>query len=130
MRVLVVWDGVGQKKFDKDAQEVYHAKIYLKDGTRVELRNLDMLVIKSSEFTSFFKQVKEVDDIGSIQVPPNGLFQKIETNHKEILVCTHGSRDCRCSDQGLPLVEALEREIDSKGLDVKVLQCSHVGGHK
>lgn len=42
----------------------------------------------------------------------------------EVLVCTHGSRDCRCSDHGGPLVEALRRE----GVSVK--EIAHVGGHK
>lgn len=51
------------------------------------------------------------------------------TNH-EILVCTHGSRDCRCSDIGGDLVLALRHEVSKRGLDVKVTECAHVGGHK
>jgi hypothetical protein len=48
----------------------------------------------------------------------------------EILVCTHGSRDCRCSDRGTPLVNALRDEIERRGLDFKVREIAHVGGHK
>lgn len=50
----------------------------------------------------------------------------------EILVCTHGSRDCRCSDRGVPLVEALREEVKRRGLvgKVAVSEVGHVGGHK
>jgi hypothetical protein len=43
---------------------------------------------------------------------------------KEVLVCTHGARDCRCSDHGGPLVKALREE------GVAVREIAHVGGHK
>ena len=50
----------------------------------------------------------------------------------EILVCNHGSRDCRCSDRGGPLVEALRKEVERRGVEsrVKVSEIAHVGGHK
>jgi len=49
---------------------------------------------------------------------------------KEILVCTHGSRDCRCSDLGGALVKSLRSEISKRNLDVQVREIAHVGGHK
>lgn len=50
----------------------------------------------------------------------------------EIVVCTHGSRDCRCGDKGGALVDALKEEIGRRGLEgkVKVGEVAHVGGHK
>lgn len=48
----------------------------------------------------------------------------------EILVCTHGSRDCRCGDIGGDLVQSLRETARKRGIDVKVTECSHVGGHK
>lgn len=48
----------------------------------------------------------------------------------EILVCTHGSRDCRCSDLGGQLVISLKSEIEARGLGIKVREIAHVGGHK
>ena len=50
----------------------------------------------------------------------------------EILVCTHGARDCRCSDRGGPLVDALRAEISRRGVEgrVRVNEIAHVGGHK
>jgi hypothetical protein len=51
---------------------------------------------------------------------------------REILVCTHGSRDCRCKDRGGGLVDALREEIERRGVGgkVKVREIAHVGGHK
>lgn len=49
---------------------------------------------------------------------------------REILVCTHGARDCRCSDIGGDLVLALRHEIRRRAVDVCVTECAHVGGHK
>lgn len=43
---------------------------------------------------------------------------------RTVLVCTHGSRDCRCAERGVPLVQALREE----GLDVR--EVAHVGGHR
>ncbi|BEJ10914.1 hypothetical protein CspHIS471_0103360 [Cutaneotrichosporon sp. HIS471] len=43
---------------------------------------------------------------------------------KEVLVCTHGARDCRCADYGSPLVKALREQ------GVAVREIGHVGGHK
>ena len=50
----------------------------------------------------------------------------------EILVCTHGSRDCRCSDLGGALVDSLRSEIARRniGAEVRVREIAHVGGHK
>lgn len=45
---------------------------------------------------------------------------------KEVIVCTHTARDCRCGDIGGDLVTSL-RQSDA---EVKVTECSHVGGHK
>ena len=49
-----------------------------------------------------------------------------------IYVCTHGSRDCRCSQAGEPTVKSLREEIEKIGASdkVKVFEISHVGGHK
>jgi hypothetical protein len=49
---------------------------------------------------------------------------------KEVLVCTHGARDCRCGDIGGDLVAALRREVTRRASDVAVGEVSHVGGHK
>ncbi|RXK39373.1 hypothetical protein M231_03325 [Tremella mesenterica] len=58
--------------------------------------------------------------------------RKKEEDIYEILVCTHGSRDCRCSDRGIPLVNSLREDIKKRGMErkVKVKEVGHVGGHK
>lgn len=51
---------------------------------------------------------------------------------KQILVCTHGARDCRCSDIGGDLLQALRQDIAQRGLqnEVRLGEVSHLGGHK
>ncbi|GAM27265.1 hypothetical protein SAMD00019534_104400, partial [Acytostelium subglobosum LB1] len=52
-------------------------------------------------------------------------------NGRYIYVCTHGQRDARCGFCGPILVDAIKKEIKSRGVnDVKVFGISHVGGHK
>lgn len=61
--------------------------------------------------------------------------------YTEILVCTHGARDCRCADIGGDLAIALRSElkrrevasgksIEREAARWKVTDCAHVGGHK
>lgn len=49
-----------------------------------------------------------------------------------VFVCTHGRRDIRCGECGLPLQAALAAAIRDYGLtdEVVVRGSSHVGGHK
>lgn len=48
----------------------------------------------------------------------------------EVVVCTHGARDCRCGDIGGDLVYSLRNEIKGSSSSTSVSECSHVGGHK
>lgn len=50
------------------------------------------------------------------------------------MVCTHGSRDIRCSVLGEPLVETLHslsasQDLYKEGVVGGVYRCSHIGGH-
>ncbi|GAA6002923.1 hypothetical protein JCM10207_001899 [Rhodosporidiobolus poonsookiae] len=58
-----------------------------------------------------------------------------------IFVCTHGTRDCRCSDLGEPLYQALVKEVQRRKTGgelkgnleeggVRISRVAHVGGHK
>jgi len=50
---------------------------------------------------------------------------------RELLVCTHGSRDVCCAKQGFPLYEALQKRADAaKDPSVAVWRTSHLGGHR
>lgn len=55
-----------------------------------------------------------------------------QSDSVHIYVCTHGSRDCRCADAGVPTVHSLREEISKRGLKdkVRVFEISHIGGHK
>jgi len=48
-----------------------------------------------------------------------------------VMVCVHGNRDPKCGNNGPPIVERFNIEINKRGLnDVFIYGSSHVGGHK
>ena len=55
-----------------------------------------------------------------------------ETNGvRDMLVCTHGSRDKCCASMGFPVYEELrERQAPRLGGRMRVWQVSHLGGHR
>lgn len=67
-------------------------------------------------------------------VPGSGELVDIELvpEPSAILVCIHGSRDCRCGDQGGDFYQILQDMVRSTGLlsAIKVYGVSHIGGHK
>ncbi|KAJ3186621.1 hypothetical protein HDU85_007441 [Gaertneriomyces sp. JEL0708] len=71
-----------------------------------------------------------VEDIAHAQ--PLGAPIEPLTSKMQILVCTHGSRDCRCGDIGTPVYQEFKKQIARKGLEheIKVNAVSHIGGHK
>jgi hypothetical protein len=103
-------------------REEYRARLYLSGGKVLEWDRFSEEVLKSTEFG------KEIDEaLLSLGSGADGRRVKAE-----ILVCTHGSRDCRCSDRGGGLVRSLREEIQVRGLEeeVQVSEIAHVGGHK
>jgi hypothetical protein len=103
-------------------REEYRARLYLSGGRIFEWNKFSDEVLKSAVFS------KEVDEaLLSLGSGADGRRVKAE-----ILVCTHGSRDCRCSDRGGGLVRSLREEIQVRGLEeeVQVSEIAHVGGHK
>ncbi|ORY26809.1 Sucrase/ferredoxin-like-domain-containing protein [Naematelia encephala] len=119
--VNAIYDGIGDQTTFRD-DDRYPARLFYPDGKSFKYQpgELDVDVDGVSIGKDGFEYVagKEVDNEGKL--------------HKEILVCTHGSRDCRCSDRGGPLVDALRAEIRRRDLDdeIKVSEIAHVGGHK
>ncbi|KAJ3532240.1 hypothetical protein NMY22_g7823 [Coprinellus aureogranulatus] len=57
-------------------------------------------------------------------------------DHIDILVCTHGARDCRCGERGGKVYQALREEVTKMRLEeqglpkVRIGEVAHVGGHK
>lgn len=110
--VNAVWDGIGRRK-TFDEKERYSVELY-RPGKRAVA--IDGYSIGDGRVLDALNSQGE-----------DGIDEQ-----QEILVCTHGARDCRCADQGVPLVKALEKEIKRLGLDerIRVSEVAHVGGHK
>lgn len=55
----------------------------------------------------------------------------IESNSRDILVCTHGSHDRCCARYGKPFYYQALATVEKLSLtDVRVWQCTHFGGHR
>jgi hypothetical protein len=129
--VNAVWDGVSDStEMIGMQEEVYGARLLWPDGS-------------SYLFERFSKETVMSGDVGRIMdrkvdrqkaLNPGDIVKEGEEGEKkwEILVCTHGNRDCRCGETGGELVRALKAEIKTRGLEekVRVGEVAHVGGHK
>ncbi|KAJ3019709.1 hypothetical protein HKX48_001865 [Thoreauomyces humboldtii] len=86
--------------------------------------NIRFPSVAASDFPALAKQLT------STATP---LQAEVDRHRIQILVCTHGARDCRCGDLGVPLLKALKDEVAARpGMDarVHVQGVSHIGGHK
>lgn len=124
IRVLACYDGQsssqGEAHWGKQGkEEVYRMTLHDANGRELEFKDCSIRTLAQIDFDSRIQAFLE----GSEQVP---------TAAKQILVCTHGSRDCRCSDIGGDLLTALGDDLARRGLqdDVRLGQVSHLGGHK
>ncbi|WVO15863.1 hypothetical protein L204_103525 [Cryptococcus depauperatus] len=116
----------GNKLLTK-GNEVFSAKLFWVDGRQKHFNLFSLETLSSDELESDLAYTP-VLGTGGLPVP----VAEIEKVPKVILICTHGSRDCRCRDKGGPLVDTLKAEISRRGLEsiVKVGEVAHVGGHK
>jgi hypothetical protein len=117
--VNCIYDGIGT---DTEFREGgYVARLFTRHGS-LKWDGFEEGKLRSEEFK------EEVD--GLVDGMTDSKILKKEEEVGEILVCTHGSRDCRCSNLGGQLVESLRTEIQSRDLGVVVREIAHVGGHK
>ena len=49
---------------------------------------------------------------------------------RDMVVCTHGSRDVCCGKFGHPVYDTLRRRYDAARWKVRVWRSSHIGGHR
>jgi hypothetical protein len=49
---------------------------------------------------------------------------------RDLMVCTHGSRDACCGKFGYPLYRRLSELAAREGNGLRVWRCSHLGGHR
>jgi hypothetical protein len=118
--VNCIYDGVGSDVEFKEGGR-YVARLFTPHGS-LKWDGFEEGKLGSEKFKG------QVD--GLVDGTTDSITLKKEEEVGEILVCTHGSRDCRCSNLGGQLVESLRTEIKSRGLGVVVREIAHVGGHK
>jgi len=115
--------------FAQGKDEIYPARLIYPDGKVFRFPTFSSSTLDTLEFQA---RSRHRSDPSSLTEFNSGRGRQAGDGVHEILVCTHGSRDCRCSDRGGPLVDALRGEIERRGLHgrVKVNEIAHVGGHK
>ena len=98
-----------------------------------QLRYPDGRVFSFHSFSSSTLGTAELDAGVGYEPENTGEVERMDEGGKhEILVCTHGARDCRCAEKGGSLVDALRHEIGRRdvGARVRIKEIAHVGGHK
>ena len=107
-------------------EEVYSATLHFGDGTKIDYPRFNEDIVRGKQFQDDLRYQPNLEKAAMLDVGESQSLQR------QIYVCTHGSRDCRCSDRGWPLVKALRKEIQRQGLEgqFKVGEIAHVGGHK
>ena len=124
--VNAYYDGVGNQQSLTVSTEIYSAQLLFPDGKEFRYPSFDLETLSSS---SLLTDAAYRPDETLSASPSQG---RGAIGQMEVFVCTHGARDCRCSDRGGPLVQALRHEISKRGLeqDVQIREIAHVGGHK
>jgi hypothetical protein len=122
--VNCIYDGVGTDVEFKEGGR-YVARLFTPHGS-LRWDRFEESLLGSKGFK------EEVDELLAKTPPATGDDSNLsaEMEAKEILICTHGSRDCRCSNLGGQLVESLRAEIAKRSLWMEVREIAHVGGHK
>ncbi|OXG18590.1 hypothetical protein C366_02695 [Cryptococcus neoformans Tu401-1] len=117
-----------QGKKEGEEEEKFMGRLFWPNGRKIEW---DIFNLETLNSDGLEKAINYTPVLSHSSGLPE-LLPASETPQKEILVCTHGSRDCRCADRGGPLVLALRKEVSRRGLQsqVKIGEVAHVGGHK
>lgn len=117
-----------QGKKEGEEEEKFMGRLFWPNGRKIEW---DIFNLETLNSDGLEKAINYTPVLSHSSGLPE-LLPASETPQKEILVCTHGSRDCRCADRGGPLVLALRKEVNRRGLQsqVKIGEVAHVGGHK
>lgn len=65
------------------------------------------------------------------RLTPFKQYKQESVLQRELLVCTHGSRDSCCGKYGIPLYDVLRKvALPCFGQPLRVWQVSHIGGHR
>jgi len=124
--VNCIYDGHGVETEFRE-EEKYHARLITPQGI-IEWGRFDKNLLGSQEFRGQVEKLLSPKHFGEGK---EELFSHDQEQDTEILICTHGSRDCRCSDRGGALVQALKDKIAKRNLgNVRIREIAHVGGHK
>jgi hypothetical protein len=127
--VNAYWDGKGDAGPPRPREEeVYPATLVYPDGKRFTFPAFSAQTLTDPALATALAYNPAMD---ISLAPPNFLPQaRGPKEFPEILVCTHGSRDCRCGTKGGELVARLREIVGEHKLNIPIREVAHVGGHK
>jgi hypothetical protein len=124
-----------------DDYDRYQTRFLLIHNEHLKQDNLTRVLVfrKPSGFaTAYDKQefhLASIDDVAPLvrQVVMGELLSAIPVDlpTRDILVCTHGSRDRCCSRFGNPIYQQALKLVKERSLpNIRIWQASHIGGHR
>lgn len=81
-------------------------------------------VLPDAEVSTFAKVLAKPEELSRFEV-----YQEDTSSVRDLLVCTHGSRDVCCGKFGYPIYEVLRHRYAEPG-KLRVWRTSHIGGHR
>lgn len=57
-------------------------------------------------------------------------YEQPSAHIRDVLVCTHGTRDACCAKFGYPIYQLLRGRYSDEAPNLRVWRCSHFGGHR
>ncbi|MBE9193032.1 sucrase ferredoxin [Gloeocapsopsis crepidinum LEGE 06123] len=118
----------------------FQTRFLLIYNERLKQDNLTILIFRkqSGLSTGYVKQEFHLADIQDVAPLVKQYVMgeatdalPIDNPTKDILICTHGSRDRCCSRFGNPIYHQALKIVEERSLDrIRVWQASHIGGHR
>ncbi|KAF8587614.1 hypothetical protein K439DRAFT_1630500 [Ramaria rubella] len=114
---------------EDQSQEAYNATLWKKSDSQVISFRVDIPFLSTKNVALVMEQVLRRDrDMESEETAAS--------SGPYFYICTHGKRDCRCGIRGSELFQALQKELDWRGMlfdqtgRPRVCEVAHVSGHK
>ncbi|WP_035984421.1 sucrase ferredoxin [Leptolyngbya sp. KIOST-1] len=124
-----------------DDYDRYQTRFLLIHNDQLSQENLTRVLVfrKPSGFaTAYEKQEFHLGDIRDVAPLVRQVVMgeplsatPVDLPSRDILVCTHGSRDRCCSRFGTPIYHQARKLVTELGLqNIRIWQASHIGGHR
>ncbi|RUT04333.1 hypothetical protein DSM106972_045610 [Dulcicalothrix desertica PCC 7102] len=129
----ILYKEIAQTELSVRLLLIYNERLYQKGSTKCIIYNKSQEV--SANYIKHEFEVSHIQDVAPVLkqyfIDGNIHSKIINTQTRDILVCTHGSNDKCCAKYGNPFYrQALATVADLSLTHVRIWQVSHFGGHR